>query len=347
MTDSLSATVGWVAIARLQPTQRLQCIVPAVGHPAVPPRQRTHRRLASTDQVWSRIDQLQRHEHACRETNEWYAGRLSTYGVAVPIPFPELTTLLDDHVLTVQAILGRDLIGFYIVGSFAVGDADLSSDCDFIAAVRDPPSSRQEDDLRALHRDIPSRSGLWPKNLEGSYAPLDDLRTLDALGRPWLYVDRGWSEMQWSTHCNSLEQRWTLRECAVVLTGPSPTTFAAPVPGALLSAAMAEQLPRLLEDLATWIDIDTVLWGQRYAVESLCRMYWTFTDGNVHSKAASLDRAVRTFDPRWADLLRQAQADRSLPWNPTEPPHEGNGPLTRAFALEVLDRVGRETSSAR
>ena len=285
-------------------------------------------------------------EHAAA-SNHWCVGRLPTYGVAVPIPFPELRALLDDQVRSVQTILGRDLIGFYIVGSFAVGDADLSSDCDFIAVVRHPLSSRQEDDLRALHRDIPSRNGLWPKNLEGSYAPLDDLRTLDALGRRWLYVDRGWSEMQWSTHCNSLEQRWTLRECAVVLTGPRPRTFAAPIPGALLGAAMAEQLPRLLDDLATWIDIDTIAWGQRYALESLCRMYWTFTDGKVHSKAASLDRAVGTFDPRWADLLRQAQADRSLPWNPNEPPREGNATLTRAFALEVLDRVSRETTPAR
>ena len=72
-------------------------------------------------------------------------------------------------------------------------------------------------------------------------------------------------------------------------------------------------------------------------------MYWTFTDGNVHSKAASLDRALRTFDPRWADLLRQAQADRSLPWDPNRSPHKGNATLTRELALDVLDRVGLET----
>lgn len=198
---------------------------------------------------------------------------MQTYGVAVPIPFPELSSLLDDQVRSVHAILGRDLIGFYVVGSFAVGDADLSSDCDFITVVRHPLSPVQEGELRALHRDIPSRDGLWPKNLEGSYAPLDDLRTLDALGRPWLYVDRGRREMQWSPHCNSLEQRWTLRECAVVLAGPSPTTFAAPIPGA---------------------------------------------------------------------RLRRAQADRSVPWNPDEPPREGSANLTRAFAQEVLDRVRRD-----
>ena len=113
-------------------------------------------------------------------TSTLRAGRLSTNGVAVPLPILELRALLDDQVLSIQTILGRDLVGLYIVGSFAVGDADLSSDCDFITVVRHSLSSRQEDELRALHREVPSRNGLWPKNLEGSYAPLDDLRTLDA-----------------------------------------------------------------------------------------------------------------------------------------------------------------------
>ena len=182
-----------------------------------------------------------------------------------PIPYPELRAVLDDLVSSARAILADDLIGFYLVGSFAVGDADLQSDCDFIAVTRRPVTSGQENHLRVLHSDIPTRNGLWTKNLEGSYAPLDDLGTLDALGRQWLYIDRGWRKMQWSTHCNSLEQRWALRERGVVLAGPSPATFAAPVPATLLRAAMAERLPRLLDDLATWIDIGKIAWGQRWA----------------------------------------------------------------------------------
>jgi len=265
------------------------------------------------------------------------------YHASVLIPYPELSALLDDLVSSASAILADDLIGFYLVGSFAVGDADLQSDCDFIAVTRRPLASSQESHLRALHSDIPTRKGPWTKNLEGSYAPLDDLRTLDALGREWLYIDRGWRKMQWSTHCNSLEQRWTLRERGVVLAGPSPATFAAPVPATLLRAAMAERLPQLLEDLATWIDIGKVAWGQRYAVESLCRMFWTFTDGQVHSKTASLDWAIRAFDQQWTPFLQQVRADRSLAWNPTELPPEGSIHLTRAFAVEVLSRVSRET----
>lgn len=249
--------------------------------------------------------------------------------------------MLDGLLAAVRAILADDLVGFYVVGSFALGDADRQSDCDFIAVSRHPVTPAQEGDIRTLHDDIPTRSGLWPHNLEGSYAPLDDLRTLDALGRQWLYVDRGWRQMLRSAHCNSLEQRWTLRERAVVLAGPGPATFAASVPGGRLRVAMAEQLPGLLDDLATWIDIERIAWGQRYAVESLCRMFWTFTDGQVHSKAASLDWATYTFGKRWAPLLRQVRADRSLGWDPAEPPRAGSVPLTHAFAAEVVDRVAR------
>jgi len=268
---------------------------------------------------------------------------VTNYRATVPIPYPELSAVLDDLVTSARAILADDLFGFYVVGSFALGDADLQSDCDFIAVTRRPVTSGQESHLRALHGDIPTRNGHWTTiNREGSYAPLDDLGTLDALGRQWLYIDRGWRKMQWSTHCNSLEQRWTLREHGVVLAGPSPATFAAPVPATLLRAAMAEQLPRLLDDLATWIDIGTIAWGQRYAVESLCRMFWTFTDGQVHSKAASLDWAMQTFDQQWTPLLRQVRADRSLAWNPTEPPRKGSIHLTHAFSAEVLCRVRRE-----
>ena len=93
--------------------------------------------------------------------------------MAVPIPFPELMALLDDQVPSVQSILGRDLIGIYIVGSFALGDADMSSDCDFITVVRHPLSSRQEDNLG--HSTATSR----PETASGQ-------RTWRGHMRPWM-----------------------------------------------------------------------------------------------------------------------------------------------------------------
>lgn len=257
----------------------------------------------------------------------------------MPTQYPELNALLADLVASARDILGEDLVGFYLVGSLAVGHADSHSDCDFIAVMRQPVKPNQEEGLRALHDDIPTRQGSWAKNLEGSYAPIDHLRTLGALGQDWLYIDHGWREMQWSTHCNSLEHRWALRERGVVLVGPEPATFAARVPAEDLSAAMAERLPSLFDDLATWVDIDSLAWGQRYAVVTLCRMFRSYVDGQVHSKAASLDWAMGHFGEKWTPLLQQVKADRALGWDPDAHPHRASIEQTRAFARVVLSRV--------
>lgn len=258
---------------------------------------------------------------------------------AAPTPYLELNALLRNLLQSTRGILGEDFVGLYLEGSFAVGDADLHSDCDFIVVTRRPVTARQERGLRTLHDDMPTRPGHWTTNLEGSYAPIDDLRALDALGRDWLYIDRGWRELQWSPHCNTVEQRWVLRERGVVVAGPEPASFTAEVPAQMMQVAMARQLPRLFDDLATWVDIDSLAWGQRYAVESLCRMCWSYVDGRVHSKAASLDWAMQHFGPEWRPLLRQVKSDRAIGWDPGDRPRDGSVQQTRAFADEVLSSV--------
>jgi hypothetical protein len=122
-------------------------------------------------------------------------------GVAVPAPthFSELNVLLGELVERAAQILGDRVVGAYLQGSFALDDADLHSDCDFLIPVRTAISAEQEHRLRDMHDEIPTRTGHWTHHLEGSYPILDELRTLAGLGRPWLYVDHGWREMQWST----------------------------------------------------------------------------------------------------------------------------------------------------
>jgi hypothetical protein len=139
-----------------------------------------------------------------------------------PTQFPELNGLLHDFRESVISILEDSFVGGYLVGSFALGDADIHSDCDFLIVVRGPLTSSQEAPLRKLHRDIFSRPGHWTQHLEGSYPPENELRTLGGLGKRWLYIDNAHAEMEWSTHCNSLEHRWILREHGVTLAGPDP-----------------------------------------------------------------------------------------------------------------------------
>lgn len=256
-----------------------------------------------------------------------------------PTPFAELNDLLGELTERAAGILGDNFVGAYLQGSFAVGDADIHSDCDFLIPVHGPITPAQEAGLRAMHDEIPTRPGHWTTELEGSYPLLDELRTLDGLGRPWLYIDHGWRRMQWSTHCNTEVVRWSLRECGIVLTGPEPRQLVDPVPPEVLRARMREHARTFLPDLRSWISLD-IAWAQRYAVTTLCRILHTYEEGRVTSKKAALHWAADHLDPPWSGLAGQALDDRQLGWDPDEPPRPGSVPQTLAFVEYTQRRTG-------
>lgn len=220
-----------------------------------------------------------------------------------PTAFAELNGVLADLVANASRILGDNLVGAYLQGSFAVGDGDRYSDCDFLIAVQAPLTAKQEAGLRALHDHLPTWKGHWTRHLEGSYPLLADLRSLDGLGREWLYVDHGWREMQWSTHCNTEVARWSLRERGVVLTGPPPSSFMEPIPADAIRARMRQQIPNLVADITGWISLD-VGWGQRYLVTTVCRMLYSLASGEVTSKKGALRWASEELDPPLASAAR-------------------------------------------
>ena len=139
-----------------------------------------------------------------------------------PTRYADLNGVLHDLVTGAQSALGETFVGAYLQGSFALGAGDLHSDCDFVVVVRARPDAAQEAALRALHRDLPRRDGHWFKHLEGSYAVAGDLRSVEGLGREWLFVNHGADEMSWSEHCNQPWTRWILREHGITLVGPCP-----------------------------------------------------------------------------------------------------------------------------
>ncbi|ADD42171.1 aminoglycoside adenylyltransferase domain-containing protein [Stackebrandtia nassauensis] len=259
---------------------------------------------------------------------------------AGPTRYPELNELLDELTCRVGDVLGDNLVGMYLCGSFAVGDADMHSDCDFLAVVRRALGRVQERRIRALHSEIPTRAGHWTQHLEGSYPVAAELKTLESLGREWLYIDHGWREMQFHTHCNNEVTRWSLREHGVTLTGPDPKSLVDEVPVEALRSRMLHDIPRFLEDLAAWASWD-VAWTQRYAVTTYCRMLNTLETGVVVSKRAALAWAMDSLDPSWRPLLRQVLDDRERGWDPYDPPRPGSIESTMAFSDYVLDRAGR------
>jgi predicted nucleotidyltransferase len=253
-----------------------------------------------------------------------------------PTVFPELNELLAELVARVESILGDNFVGAYVTGGFALGGGDLQSDCDFVVVTEERVTAEQERALRQLHDEIPTRPGHWPHDLEGSYASRADLETLAALDTQWLYVNRGGREMEWSTHCNTEDARWTLRERGITLAGPDPRQLVAEVPADILRNKMPPLFESFLPDLLSWTSFD-IAWTQRYAVTTLCRMLYTLETGEVLSKPASLEWAKSALPAEWQGLIQRAIDDRPLPWN--DPPRSGSVEAAIAFSEYAKKRA--------
>ena len=102
-------------------------------------------------------------------------------------PSADLDELLAELLGHWQRILGEDLVGAYVQGSFALGSGDQESDCDWLVATHGSLTEPQIARLRDLHDEIPTREGHWGHDLEGSYAPVAELASVDHLGAKWLF----------------------------------------------------------------------------------------------------------------------------------------------------------------
>jgi Aminoglycoside adenylyltransferase, C-terminal domain len=246
-------------------------------------------------------------------------------------PFPELDAVLTDFTHAVRDILGDTFVGAYLQGSFALGAGDEHSDCDFIVAATSLPNGHVEADLRRLHDAIPTRPGFWTKHLEGSYADLASLHSVDGIGVPWLYCDHGHRELTWDTHCNSAHARWVLRHHGITIAGPPAADLVDEVPPQVLRGHARAALPKVMADLRTWAPFE-LAWTQRYAVSMYCRVLYTLHTAEVTSKQGALEWAMNNLDPRWRPLLTQVIQDRALGWDPADPPRPGSLEQTYEFA---------------
>jgi Aminoglycoside adenylyltransferase, C-terminal domain len=246
-----------------------------------------------------------------------------------PTPFRDLNDLLDAFVTRVRIILGANFCGAYLQGSFAVGDADVHSDVDFIVVTHGQVSDEHAAALQALHQEIYALDTPWAQHLEGSYAPKEILRTIDPFRTPLLYLDNGATELTRDPHCNTAVVRWTLREHGVVLAGPEPKGLLDPVSSDQLRAEVRAVLP----EYATWSRVPGMSrWKQPYLVLSFCRFLHTLEAGTVVSKRVAGVWALRALDPRWCGLVQRALGDRPDPWSRVHQPADAEAVArTRTF----------------
>ena len=269
-------------------------------------------------------------------------------GVAVvPTPYLELNHVLQELVSRTRAVLGQELIGVYLQGSFAVGDFDEHSDVDFVVVTLAELEPRLVEALQAMHVQIYQLDSKWARSLEGSYFPGEILRQPPLRGQELWYLDNGARHLIRSDHCNTLVVRRVVRERGIALFGPPPQTLVDPIPSDLLRAEMMETVTHwgreILDDPARFRN----RFYQGFIVLSYCRMLHELYSGCPGSKREGAEWAKSTLDPSWADLIDAAWSTRPDPARQVREPADPEAfDRTLRFVEHVMKHVEAAHSAA-
>ncbi len=257
-----------------------------------------------------------------------------------PTRYDDLNDVLARFLAGVEEILGENLCGLYLQGSFALGDADEHSDVDFIVVTHVEATDAQASGLQTMHERLYELESPWAQHLEGSYISKEGLRRVDPSRAPLLYLDNGATQLERDNHCNTAVVRWTLREHGVVLFGPDSKSLIDPV-------AADDLVDDVLIALGEWKD-----WLGKYTMSrrglgvlilTLCRMLQSVAEGRVTTKREAGEWALRNLGAEWTSLVRWALDDRPDPWTKVREPAD---PATLEQALALLDYVLSEARQA-
>lgn len=231
----------------------------------------------------------------------------------VATPYPDLNQVLDELVQSIRAVLGETLLGFYLQGSFAVGDFDQHSDCDFTAVINQALTEAEVTALQAMHARIFQLDCAWAQHLEGSYFPQAVLRDYHQRHTLLWYLDNGHAQLIQATHDNTIVVRLTLQQFGVTLNGPPSATLIDPIP---VEAFRQEMLVHLRSWGAQILSDPTQInnhFFQCFAVFHFCRLLHNLSTGKPGSKLAATRWAQAKLDPVWHGLIERAWLGRPVP----------------------------------
>lgn len=256
-------------------------------------------------------------------------------------PYPELNAVLKELLNRVRDILGDNFVGAYLQGSFAIGDYDEHSDCDFAMVIENELAESQVESLQVMHKRIFNIGMEWAKHLEGSYFPREILKEYVNRGKDLWYIDNGHSQLERSNHCNTGVVRWTLYEHGVVMSGPEPATLIDPIPADDLRREIFTVMCDWAKEILAEPERFNNHFYQSFIVLSYCRMLHDLSTGTIQSKRAGAEWAKRNLNPSWFDLIDHTWAGRPNPaWSIRQPADPADFKRTLEFAREAVRIAG-------
>jgi len=229
-------------------------------------------------------------------------------------PYPDVNAGVQELLLDIQAILGEQFVGMYLLGSLALGDFHpQTSDLDLLVLTTDALADETVAALRDLHERFDCSTSPWAAHVDAIYLPQVALRT------PVPTADR-FPTVEWPGQLAlaPLEpgwpiQRYTLRDYGMVVSGPDPCSLLDPVPSDELRQAstgiVAAWHAQARNDL-NWIEWLRERTNHQFVVLTLCRLLYTLHTGSVASKPAAARWVEGASAGRWSDLIRHVTTEQ-------------------------------------
>ena len=137
-----------------------------------------------------------------------------------PTPYQDVNDFLALMLSALQTTLHRQLVGFYLGGSLALGDFNPQrSDIDFVVITADVLSTEMIAALAAMHASLWDSEANWAKRLDGSYMPQQVIRRWTPEHPPCPFVEG--DSFTVTNQGSAVIQRHVLGEAGVVVAGPS------------------------------------------------------------------------------------------------------------------------------
>ena len=198
-----------------------------------------------------------------------------------PTPYADLNDVLSEFTHSVQQILGDNLLGLYLQGSFAAGDFDEYSDVDWLAILQHDLTEAELAALQVMHPRLFGLPSPWAQHLEGSYFPLEMINRYDPIQDQPYYLDNGSQELERSDHDNSWVVRWTVREHGIPLLGQPPGDLIDPIPPEALHQEVLKTMQEWGAEILDGRYQISSRWAQPFVTLSYCRMLQTLRNGRI------------------------------------------------------------------
>ena len=243
------------------------------------------------------------------------------------------------HIAMLERLLPGWLVGWYAVGSAALGCFDRRvSDLDFVAVVRRSLGEDELAPLRRAHRALDDRRLFAP--LDGLYVAIDAFAGGDR--RCLRFNDGRFHEpVAFSPYSPA---GWVLKHCAAAFLGPEPAALPFEPDWALVAAGMRQNLSGYWRAWAAgcrnpadprwwWLNLSPA--ALEWCVLGVSRIRYSLMEGGIAGKEAAGRQALSTAPVRFHPVILEAlrRRDASISRQYASPA------ARRRAALDYLDYV--------